>query len=70
MHKYEVIIYWSKDDEIFVAEVPQLSGCMAHGNSPEEALRSAQDAIDLWIEVAKKHGDPIPEPPGRRLMLA
>jgi predicted RNase H-like HicB family nuclease len=70
MTKYEVIIYWSKDDDAYIAEVPQLAGCAAHGDSQEDALRNAQDAISLWIETAKEFGDPIPEPVGRRLVLA
>lgn len=70
MTKYEVIIYWSKDDEAFIAEVPQLAGCAAHGDSQEEALRNAQEAISLWIETAKEFGDPVPEPVGRRLVFA
>jgi predicted RNase H-like HicB family nuclease len=70
MHKYEVIIYWSKDDQVYVAEVPELPGCAAHGNTPEAAVLNAQDAIDLWIETAQKVGDAVPEPKGRRLVLA
>ena len=70
MTKYEVIIYWSKEDDAFIAEVPQLAGCAAHGASQEEALLNAQDATDLWIETAKEFGDPIPEPVGRRLVFA
>ena len=70
MSKYEVIIYWSQEDDAFIAEVPQLAGCTAHGASQEEALRNAQDAADLWIETAKEFGDPIPEPVGRRLAFA
>lgn len=70
MTKYEVIIYWSKEDDAYIAEVPQLAGCAAHGDSQEEALRNAQDAIGLWIETAKEFGDPIPEPVGRRLVFA
>ena len=70
MSKYEVIIYWSQEDDAFIAEVPQLAGCTAHGASQEEALRNAQDAADLWIETAKEFGDPIPEPVGRRLVFA
>ena len=70
MTKYEVIIYWSKEDEAYVAEVPQLAGCAAHGDSQEGALRNAQDAIRLWIETAREFGDPIPEPIGRRLVFA
>ena len=70
MSKYEVIIYWSKEDDVYVAEVPQLAGCAAHGESQEEALRNAQEAIALWIETAKEFSDPIPEPVGRRLVFA
>ena len=70
MTKYEVIIYWSKEDDAYVAEVPQLAGCAAHGDSQEDALRNAQEAIGLWMESAKEFGDPIPEPVGRRLVFA
>ena len=70
MHKYEIIIYWSNEDQAFVAEVPELPGCMAHGNSPEAALANAKEAIQLWLDTAKEFGDPIPEPKGERLMLA
>ena len=64
------IIYWSSDDQIFVAEVLELSGCMAHGDTQESALINAKQAIQLWIDTAKEFGDPIPEPKGRRLMFA
>lgn len=70
MHKYEMIIYWSNTDEAFVAEVPELPGCMVHGNTQEAALENVKEAIQLWIDTAKEFGDPIPEPKGRRLMLA
>ncbi|WMJ09165.1 type II toxin-antitoxin system HicB family antitoxin [Nitrosomonas sp. sh817] len=70
MYKYEVIIYWSAEDDVFVAEVPELPGCMAHGDNYESALSNAQEAIGLWIDTAKEFGDPIPEPKGRRLQLA
>jgi len=70
MNKYEVIIYWSSEDDAYIAEVPQLAGCAAHGDSQEEALRNAQEAISLWIETAREFGDPIPEPIGRRLVFA
>ena len=70
MNKYEVIIYWSKEDDAYIAEVPQLAGCAAHGDSQEEALRNAQEAMSLWIETAKEFGDPIPEPIHRRLVFA
>jgi len=70
MYKYEVIIFWSNEDEVFIAEVPELPGCMAHGNTPEYALKNAQEAIHLWIDTAKEFGDPIPEPKGSRLVYA
>lgn len=70
MHKYEIIIYWSNEDQVFVAEVPELPGCMAHGDTQESALAHANDAIQLWIDTAREFGDPVPEPKGERLMLA
>ena len=70
MYKYEVIIYWSNEDNAFVAEVPELPGCMAHGDTPEKALKSAKQAMQLWIDTAKEFGDPIPEPKGGRLIYA
>ena len=70
MHKYEIIIFWSNEDDAFVAEVPELPGCMAHGASQELALSNIRESMDLWLETAKEFGDPIPEPKGRRLQLA
>lgn len=70
MHRYEVIIYWSEEDQAFIAEVPQLPGCAAHGSTPDTALAEAQRAIDLWLDTAKEFGDPIPVPKGRRLTYA
>jgi len=70
MHKYEVIIYWSNEDQAFIAEVPELPGCMAHGSTQQAALAEANQAIQLWIDTAKEFGDPVPEPKGERLMLA
>ena len=70
MNKYEIIIYWSEEDAAFVAEVPELPGCAAHGATHEAALVSTQEAIRLWIETAKEFGDPIPKPKGRRLVFA
>jgi predicted RNase H-like HicB family nuclease len=70
MNKYEVIIYWSQEDEAFVAEVPELPGCAAHGPTQEAALASAQEAIRLWVDTAREFGDPVPEPKGRRLIYA
>lgn len=70
MLKYETIIYWSDEDRVYVAEAPELSGCMAHGVSYEEALTNIQEAMNLWIDTAREFGDPIPEPKGHRLMYA
>ena len=70
MHKYEIILYWSAEDKVFVAEVPELPGCMTHGKTQQAALKNANEAIRLWIDTAKEFGDPVPEPKGRRLMLA
>ncbi len=63
-------IYWSDEDEAFIAEVPELPGCMAHGDTHERALQSANEAIQLWVATAKEFGDPVPQPKGRRLMFA
>lgn len=70
MHKYEIVIYWSDEDGVFIAEVPELPGCMAHGDTSEQALGQAQEAITLWLETARDHDDPIPPPRGRKLMHA
>ncbi len=67
---YEIVLYWSDEDGAFVAEVPELPGCIAHGDSQEAALASIKEAMQLWIDTAKEFGDPIPVPKGRRLMLA
>lgn len=70
MHsKYEMIIYWSKDDESFVVDVPELSGCMADGKTYQEAVSNAEIVIQEWIETASNLGRIIPEPKGR-LMYA
>lgn len=70
MQKYELIIYFSNEDALFIAEVPELPGCKAHGETQESALQNINQAIDLWIETAQEFGDPIPQPKGRRLLLA
>jgi len=70
MDRYEVIIYWSNDDAAYVAEVPELPGCTAHGASRQEALTNIDDAIGLWLDTAREFGRPIPEPKGARLMYA
>ncbi len=68
--KYETIIFWSNEDDAFVAEVPELPGCRAHGGTQEDALASLREAITLWIDTAKEFGRPVPEPLGRRLAFA
>jgi predicted RNase H-like HicB family nuclease len=65
MYKYEVIVYWSEEDEAYIAEVPELPGCMADGATYEEALKNAQVIIDEWIETARTLGREIPVPKGR-----
>jgi predicted RNase H-like HicB family nuclease len=70
MHKYEIIIYWSNEDEAYIAEVPELPGCMAHGDTQAAALENADDAIQLWVDTAEEFGKHVPEPKGQRLMLA
>jgi len=64
-YKYEVIIYWSSQDDAFVAEVPELPGCASDGRTHAEALRNVQTVIAEWIETAKELGRPIPEARGR-----
>ena len=63
--RYEIIIFWSEADRAFVAEVPELPGCMADGATYQEALANAEQIIDEWLETAKELGRPIPEPKGR-----
>lgn len=70
MNRYEIIIFWSEEDQAFIAEAPELTGCMAHGDSYEAALSNIREAMALWIETAKEFNDPIPEPKGRRLAYA
>jgi predicted RNase H-like HicB family nuclease len=65
--KYELIIYWSEADQVFIVEVPELAGCMADGESYEEALANAKSVIESWIETALAMGRSIPEPRGRLL---
>lgn len=65
MFKYEVIVYWSEDDEAYIAEVPELSGCMADGSTYEEAIRNAQVVIAEWIDIAKELGRDVPVPKGK-----
>jgi len=69
-YKYELIVYWSAEDTVFVVDVPERPGCMAHGATPAAAVAQAQEAIGLWIDTAREDGRAVPEPKGRRLMLA
>jgi predicted RNase H-like HicB family nuclease len=62
---YEMIIWWSVEDEAYVVDVPELSGCMAHGVTRQAAIKNAEDAIKFWIKTAKDDGLEIPEPRGR-----
>ena len=65
MIKYELIIYWSDEDQAFIVEVPELPGCMADGVTYQEALANAEVIIQEWLETARTLGRPIPEPKGR-----
>jgi predicted RNase H-like HicB family nuclease len=67
--KYEIVLYWSAEDDAFIAEVPELAGCKADGITYEEAIANARIVIDEWIETARSMGRPIPEPRGK-LMFA
>ena len=63
--KYEIILFWSEDDGAYLAEVPELPGCMADGSTPQKAVANAEKVIAEWIETAKSLGRAIPEPQGR-----
>jgi predicted RNase H-like HicB family nuclease len=65
MYKYEVIIYWSEEDNAYIAEVPELTGCMADGSTYEEALKNVRIIIEEWIETAGELGRQIPVPKGK-----
>ncbi len=70
MLRYEIILYWSNQDDVFIAEAPELPGCMAHGDTQQEALSNIKAAMRLWIDTARERGRSVPEPKGERLMLA
>ena len=65
MYQYEIIIYYSREDEAYIAEVPELPGCMADGETTRAALENVENVIAEWIETARKLGRPIPEPRGK-----
>lgn len=67
MSRYEIILYWSNEDQAFIAEVPELAGCAADGSTRQEAIANAEVVIDEWIETARDLGRAIPEPKGRLL---
>lgn len=69
-NKYEIILYWSEKDQLYIAEVPELPGCSAHGKSREDSLKNVESAIQLWIETAREFGDHVPQPKRRKLMYA
>ena len=63
--KYELVIYWSEEEQSFVVEVPELPGCMADGETYEEAVANVRQVIEEWIQTARELGRPVPEPKGR-----
>ncbi|MDQ6787600.1 MAG: type II toxin-antitoxin system HicB family antitoxin [Acidobacteriota bacterium] len=67
MRKYEIIIYWDDDDKIFVAEAPELAGCLAHGKTQVDAVKNINEAVERWLETAREFGDKIPAPRHRKL---
>lgn len=67
MTKYEIILYWSEEDDAFIAEVPELAGCAADGPTRQAALANTEIVIAEWLETARELGLPIPEPKGRLL---
>ena len=69
MYNYEIILYWSDEDQAFIAEVPELPGCMADGKTRQEAIENAERIIKEWVEIALEDGEEIPEPKGK-LMYA
>jgi predicted RNase H-like HicB family nuclease len=64
-YNYEIILFWSKEDMCFIAEIPELPGCMAHGNTEMDAIQNINQAKELWIKTALEFGDIIPEAKGR-----
>ena len=65
MSKYETIIYWSKEDDAFIAHIPELKGCMSHGDTSDGALKEVSIMTEEWIELAEENSWEIPEPKGR-----
>jgi predicted RNase H-like HicB family nuclease len=67
---YHINLFWSREDDCWIADVPDLKPCAAHGETPEEAIANIQNAVDLWIETAIERGLPIPEPRYRPAIYA
>ena len=70
MNKYEILLYWSDEDKAFIAEVPDLPGCAAHGKNRAEAIVNAEAAMALWVETTRQFGERIPKPSGKLLTVA
>lgn len=69
MHKYGISIYWSDEDQLFIAAAPELPGCVTHGDTQEAALANLAEAVQLWVDTAKEFGNPVPEPKGQSVSL-
>jgi len=69
-HRYEIILYWSDEDAAYIAEVPELPGCAADGATYQEAVDNVEVVVDEWIETARELGRSVPDPKGKRLLLA
>ncbi len=67
-NSYEMILWWSTEDDAYVVDVPELPGCMTHGGTRQTAIKNAEDAIKFWIKTAKDDGKEIPQPRGRLLV--
>jgi len=65
MSKYEIVLYWSDEDDAYIAEVPELSGCMADGPTAKDAVQNVEQVIREWLATATELGRPVPEPQGR-----
>jgi excisionase family DNA binding protein len=70
LNKYEIVIYWSDEDEAYLAEVPELPGCMADGRTRQEAVANAETILQEWVETAHEMGRPVPTPQGRLLTIS
>ena len=69
MLKYEIVIFWSDEDDLYIAYAPELPGCMAHGDSYEDALKSITEAMEFWLEVSREVKDRVPEPKVRKIIF-